>query len=79
MVQAYLARVSELADDAMNCSAVLNWLEVSCRKKAYMCMFYSCNYCKSEGTLFGTSQLLVQPENCDFFKISAFLRELAPI
>lgn len=28
VVQAYLARVSELADDAMNCSAVLNWLEL---------------------------------------------------
>ena len=29
MLQEYLARFSQLADDVMNCSAVLNWLEVS--------------------------------------------------
>ena len=29
MLQDYLARLSQLADDAMNCSAVLNWFEVS--------------------------------------------------
>ena len=29
LLQEYLARLSELADDAMNCSAVLNWFEVS--------------------------------------------------
>lgn len=29
LVQEYLTRLAQLADDVMNCSAVLNWLEVS--------------------------------------------------
>ena len=28
-MQEYLTRLAQLADDVMNCSAVLNWLEVS--------------------------------------------------
>ena len=32
VLQEYLGRLSELADDVMNCSAVLNWLEVSWRQ-----------------------------------------------
>ena len=44
-MQEYLIRLSQLADDVMNCSAVLNWLEVSTE----LCYWLTLKMCEKNG------------------------------
>lgn len=64
-MQEYLTRLSQLADDVMNCSAVLNWLEVStelsywlklkmCEKKMAQCKTFALICCLFNSAELGT-------------------------